>query len=94
MSMSFLILGLFTGLIISSFLREFTFRQMSGYSLLSVGGAVYGEFIYMFLNEIYGVTNMSIHALLLFGGAIGFIGVKLALKKLHTKPISLPPLAH
>lgn len=80
--MSYLLLSILTGLITASILREFSFRNISGYSILALGGALYSEFIYMFLNEIYSISNPSLHSLLLLLGMLTFIGVKVAFVKM------------
>ncbi len=86
--MSYIVLSILTGLIIASVLREFSFRNISGYSILALGGALYSEFIYLFLNEIYSISNPSLHSILLISGMLTFIGVKVAFVKMYERVIT------
>lgn len=90
--MAFILLGLIVGIATSSLSRDYSFKEMSGFILVATGGALYGKFISLFLGEMYFIQNGVLQSMLLLGGALGFVGIKVLIRKIQKKSVSLSPM--
>jgi positive regulator of sigma E activity len=90
--MAFLLLGLIVGIATSTLQHDYSFKEMSGYILVAIGGALYGKFISLFIAEMFFVENAMLQSALLLGGALGFVGIKVLIRSVQKKSESMPPL--
>lgn len=79
--MEFILLGGLLGLGVSAAIREFSVREIIGFSILGIGGSVYGTFLASLALPYLQSPSPIMTPLLTLSMALLFMGIKIALLK-------------
>lgn len=75
----FIIFGILIGTAVSTAQREFALREVIGFSMLGIGGALYGNFLATLVDSYLLESNIFLSPLLISGMALLFTSIKILL---------------
>ncbi len=77
----FVLFGIIFGITVSSAIREFRSRELVGFSILGIGGSLYGNFVASMINGYLPEPNLFLTPTLIVSMAGLLTGIKVLLLK-------------